>query len=69
MFDETSHSVRSPCMRNCCLDDELICLGCFRSIEEIQEWTLVDDHRRRQILQNAERRREADQVRRSGQAG
>jgi predicted Fe-S protein YdhL (DUF1289 family) len=56
-------------MRNCCLDDELICLGCFRSIEEIQEWTLVDDHRRRQILQNAERRREADQVRRSGQAG
>ena len=53
--------VRSPCVRNCCLDDDLICLGCFRSIEEIKEWTLVDDERRRMILQNAQRRREAQQ--------
>jgi predicted Fe-S protein YdhL (DUF1289 family) len=34
-------------------------MGCFRSLDEIKEWSVVDDHRRRIILQNARRRREA----------
>jgi len=55
-FDST---VQSPCVRNCCLGDDLTCLGCFRSLEEIKEWGVVDDHRRRVILQNAKQRREA----------
>ena len=50
-------SVQSPCIGNCCLDDELTCLGCFRSLEEIKEWGVVDNHRRRVILQNARQRR------------
>jgi uncharacterized protein len=54
-------STQSPCIGNCCLDDELICLGCFRSVEEIKEWGVVDDHRRRIILQNAEQRKAAPQ--------
>jgi uncharacterized protein len=53
---------QSPCIRNCCLDDNLICLGCFRSLEEIKEWGVVDDHRRRIILQSAKQRREACEV-------
>jgi len=52
-------TAQSPCIRNCCLDDNLICLGCFRSLEEIKEWSAVDDHRRRVILQSAKQRREA----------
>ena len=52
-------SRQSPCIRNCCLDDDLTCLGCFRSLEEIKEWGVVDNHRRRIILQNAKQRREA----------
>jgi predicted Fe-S protein YdhL (DUF1289 family) len=54
-------STRSPCVRNCCLDDDLTCLGCFRSLDEIKEWGIADDHRRRIILKNAQQRREADQ--------
>ena len=53
---------QSPCMRNCCLDDELTCLGCFRSLEEIKEWGVADNHRRRMILQNAEQRRETSHM-------
>jgi uncharacterized protein len=49
--------VQSPCVGNCCLDDDLTCLGCFRSLEEIKEWGVADNHRRRVILQNAKRRR------------
>jgi predicted Fe-S protein YdhL (DUF1289 family) len=56
---DTDCSAKSPCIRNCCLDDDLVCVGCFRSLEEIKEWGVVDDHRRRTILQNADRRREA----------
>jgi hypothetical protein len=55
-------SAQSPCVGNCCLDDDLNCLGCFRSLEEIKEWGLVDDHRRRAILQNAEQRRAETQL-------
>jgi predicted Fe-S protein YdhL (DUF1289 family) len=54
--------VPSPCLRNCCLNDDLTCLGCFRSLDEIKEWTVVDIHRRRVILQNAQQRRAAYQA-------
>jgi uncharacterized protein len=57
-------SAKSPCVGNCCLDDDLTCLGCFRSLEEIKEWGVVDDHRRRIILQNAKQRSEVGKIRR-----
>ena len=31
--------VPSPCVRRCCLTDDDICLGCFRSLEEILRWS------------------------------
>ncbi len=54
---DTDICAQSPCVRDCCLDDDLICLGCFRSMEEIKEWTVVDENRRRDILRNAMQRR------------
>lgn len=51
--------VGSPCIRNCCLDDADICLGCFRSLEEIKDWGVVDSRQRHIILQNARRRKDA----------
>lgn len=52
--------VPSPCIRNCCLDDADICLGCFRSLAEITGWQNASDALRREFLENAERRRRAD---------
>jgi uncharacterized protein len=52
-------TAQSPCIRNCCLDDDDKCLGCFRSLQEIKEWGTADSHKRQIILQNAERRRES----------
>ena len=54
--------IQSPCVRDCCLGDDLTCLGCFRTIDEIKEWGLVDEHRQRIILQNARRRQDAYQA-------
>ena len=61
-MNEIDGSVRSPCIRNCCLDDDLTCLGCFRTLDEIKEWGLADGHRRRIILQNAKQRKQAHQM-------
>jgi predicted Fe-S protein YdhL (DUF1289 family) len=61
-MSDTDRSSQSPCVRNCCLDDDDTCLGCFRSLEEIKEWGTVDRHRRCIILQNARRRKEAYQM-------
>lgn len=50
-------SIESPCVGNCCLDDADICLGCFRSLEEIVSWTTVDNETRRRYLDNIAQRK------------
>lgn len=49
--------IPSPCVRNCCLNEQEICLGCFRSLREICDWSLASNEQRQQILANAEQRR------------
>lgn len=49
--------VESPCVRNCCLNDADICVGCFRSLEEITRWSLVGNEAKMQILARATERR------------
>lgn len=56
---EDDHIMQFPCTRNCCLNDDDTCLGCFRSLEEITVWSVAGDHQRKVILQNARQRREA----------
>lgn len=51
--------VGSPCVRNCCLNEEDICLGCFRSLDEIIHWSESTDAERRTILASTEQRRQA----------
>lgn len=50
-------NVESPCNDLCTLDDENICLGCFRSLDEIIGWLEMDDKMHREILDNAAKRR------------
>ncbi|OAH96418.1 DUF1289 domain-containing protein [Methylomonas methanica] len=57
----------SPCVRNCCLNDDDICLGCFRSLDEIRLWSSADAQTRNVILQRvAERRIDSLKTRRLG---
>jgi len=53
---------QSPCIRNCCLNEDDICLGCFRTLNEITQWGQADDDTRRNILLKAERRRKAHNI-------
>jgi len=49
--------IPSPCIRNCCLNDEDVCLGCFRSLAEIVSWADADNPTRQLVLDNTVRRR------------
>ncbi|WP_250654932.1 DUF1289 domain-containing protein [Alkalimarinus coralli] len=49
----------NPCVRNCCLDEQDICLGCFRSLDEILAWRKLTEEQRRAVMLEAKKRREA----------
>ena len=55
----TDDEPRSPCISVCLLDEEDICVGCYRSADEITDWFMADDERKREILKDAALRREA----------
>ena len=49
----------SPCISVCLLDESDICVGCFRSADEITDWFMADAQGKRDILARAEQRRDA----------
>ena len=48
----------SPCIRNCCLDERNICMGCGRSLEEIIRWSNATDSEKKEILARSRARTE-----------
>lgn len=48
----TRSKIESPCIRNCCLDNNDICMGCFRSLNEIMQWAIVDENTRKEFMGN-----------------
>ncbi|BBP85184.1 MULTISPECIES: DUF1289 domain-containing protein [unclassified Pseudomonas] len=47
---ERERPVASPCVHVCALDDDDICTGCQRSVEEITRWGRMDNTERREVL-------------------
>lgn len=56
----TTEAARSPCIRNCSLDAQRICRGCFRALDEIVAWSDADEATRHDILERAAARRELE---------
>ena len=55
-LSEADRPVRSPCISICALDKNDICLGCYRSADEITDWTTLSEQDKRQVLKNAGQR-------------
>ncbi|MCG6200064.1 DUF1289 domain-containing protein [Psychromonas antarctica] len=51
--------VDSPCIRNCCLNNNDICIGCWRSLTEILQWQDSSDAQKSAILTLTETRHNA----------
>jgi len=50
---------RSPCISVCVLDDDDICMGCYRSAGEITDWFMATDEQKREALRRARERMQA----------
>jgi predicted Fe-S protein YdhL (DUF1289 family) len=57
LFSNVSPAVPSPCISVCRLDEQKVCTGCLRHVEDIREWRAATDERRREIVRQAEQRR------------
>jgi predicted Fe-S protein YdhL (DUF1289 family) len=42
--------VKSPCVAICALDENDMCIGCYRSGEEITQWGEMDNEQKRGVL-------------------
>lgn len=53
-------SIESPCINVCKLDEsKTLCIGCFRTLDEISEWRLATEERQQQIVEAAKDRKNA----------
>ncbi|MGR0278580.1 DUF1289 domain-containing protein [Marinomonas dokdonensis] len=43
-------TVKSPCVNLCSLNDEDICIGCFRTGQEITRWGRLTQREKRDVL-------------------
>ncbi|MBI1172812.1 DUF1289 domain-containing protein [bacterium] len=72
MSDEiwTRPEVQSPCIKICVVHpEERICVGCYRSIEEIARWSQMSLAERRAVLDDLPSRKPRLAKRRGGRMG
>jgi predicted Fe-S protein YdhL (DUF1289 family) len=43
-------AVTSPCTSICTLNDEDVCVGCYRTRKEIQDWRYLNNDQRQDVL-------------------
>jgi len=55
-YQQPTEDIVSPCVRNCCLNEEDVCLGCFRHIDEIMAWRQLDTTAKKEVLQQCQQR-------------
>jgi predicted Fe-S protein YdhL (DUF1289 family) len=54
---KTNSNIKSPCIHVCTKDENGICLGCYRSIDEIRSWYNSSDDEKLKIIAEAGKRR------------
>jgi hypothetical protein len=56
---QTLEVVKSPCVHICCLDEQDVCLGCYRTCDEICQWGAMSNDERKQVLKKVAEREDA----------
>lgn len=49
-MSEVEKPVKSPCVSVCALDENDVCVGCYRSANEISFWSRYSNAERREVL-------------------
>lgn len=48
--------VKSPCVAICALDENDVCIGCYRTGQEITDWGEMDNEKKRAVLKKVSER-------------
>ncbi len=48
--------IKRPCVKKCCLNEEDICVGCFRSLDDMRKWHKSTDDAKLEMLKVANER-------------
>lgn len=52
-----SERIKSPCIKVCKYDDDNVCVGCYRTMDEITGWLFMSPAEKERSLMEAETRR------------
>ena len=52
--------VKSPCVAVCALDENDVCIGCYRTGQEITDWGEMDNEKKRDVLKKVAQREQAN---------
>lgn len=58
-MSEIEEQVMSPCVGICCPDQNDVCMGCFRTMDEITRWWDMSSTEKKQLLLELESRKSA----------
>lgn len=50
--------IQSPCISVCVLNQDDICEGCYRSAQEITDWSVLSDPEKRAVMVQVRKRSE-----------
>ena len=59
MSSEFIARVSSPCIDVCQLNSQNICIGCYRTIDEITQWRSLNKNKKIEIIEIANQRKKA----------
>lgn len=48
--------VKSPCIAVCALDENDVCIGCYRTGQEITDWGEMDNEKKSEVMKNVAKR-------------
>mgnify|MGYP005989465773 FL=1 len=48
--------VKSPCIAVCALDENDVCIGCYRTGQEITDWGEMDNEQKTDVMKNVAKR-------------
>lgn len=51
--DKQTNEPKSPCKKVCRLDEDGMCVGCFRMLDEIANWGIMNNPERSDVLRKA----------------
>ncbi len=58
MIPSSDEIIKSPCTRHCTLNEADVCVGCFRTLNDILNWQASSNEEKINILSSAQQRKQ-----------